>query len=153
MVCVGEIAGQPGEWSLTDCHQQAKQRGILAEVIFPGVKPKPELAELYLGADVCILPTLKDTWGKVLVEGGIAGLPLLTTEACGSAGTLVVDRETGFVTPPAHPKALAEAMEKLMDPALRDRLGSEAKRVCLEFSDAEKETAGYVQALERVLAR
>ncbi len=153
VVCVGDAAGQPGEWSLDEYRQQAAQRGILAEVIFPGPKPMEALAELYTAADVCVLPTRKDTWGKVLVEAGMAGLPLITTDACGAAGTLVVAGESGFVIPPNDPEALAVAMEKLLDPDLRERLGVAAERICRTFSDAEKETRGYLLAIERVLMR
>ena len=150
VVCVGDVAAQPGEWSLSECQQEAARRGVLVEVIFPGPKPKRALAELCLAADVSLLPTWKDTWGKVLVEGGLAGLALLTTSACGAAGSLVVDGETGFVIPPKDPEALVGAMERLMDPATREQMGAAARQVCLAFSDPEQETAGYVEAVERL---
>ncbi|MBF0367844.1 MAG: glycosyltransferase family 4 protein [Magnetococcales bacterium] len=152
IVCIGPEPAQAGEPTLVEYRQQAQEMGVIHRIIFPGPASLESLAEAYLGADVCILPTQKDTWGKVLVEGALAGLPLITTEACGAAGSIVLEGETGYVVPPGEVAPLVAAMEKLMDGDRRLKMGTRARERCLEFSDPHKEALGYVEAVARVVA-
>jgi D-inositol-3-phosphate glycosyltransferase len=116
-------------------------------ISFTGKRSLAELAFAYLAADVLLLPTHKDTWGKVLVEAALAGLPFVTTSACGAAGSLVEDGRTGLVIPPEDPTALAKSMQRLLDPALRRRLGDQARNFVLDFCDPDKEALGYSTAI------
>jgi glycosyltransferase involved in cell wall biosynthesis len=111
-----------------------------------------DLARAYLTADALLLPTQKDTWGKVLVEGALAGIPLVTTTACGAAGALVQDGETGLLIPPNDAKALSQAMEKLLDASLGKRLGAGAREIVLSFCNPLEEASGYVGAVEKALS-
>ncbi|MBF0399298.1 MAG: glycosyltransferase family 4 protein [Magnetococcales bacterium] len=151
LLCIGEKAAQAGEWSLQAYQQRAADQGVGQIISFPGPRPLAELAACYLAADALVLPTQKDCFPKVLVEAAIAGLPLVTTDACGAANALVFDGETGFVIPPDDALALATAMEKLLDPELRQQLGSQARQRCLAFCDPERETDGVLQAIQMAL--
>jgi len=150
VICIGPPPAQKDEPDLVAYRALAALQGVAELVSFPGKSPMDTLVESYVAADACILPTQKDCWPKVLVEAALAGLPLVTTDACGAAGALVVDNETGFVVPPADSDALTDAMRQLFDPNLRLRLGSEAKRRCMDFCDGKEEAAGYVKALQEV---
>lgn len=150
VVCIGPVASQPGELDLEGYQNEAKKWGIEKHIFFPGACSLDDLAGAYLAGDACLLPSRKDTWGKVLAEAALARLPLVTSEACGSAHSLVLDGQTGFVVPTSDAKALAGAMEKLLDEKLRKQLGENARTVCIEWSDPDKEVDGYLQALEQV---
>ncbi|MEO5334079.1 MAG: glycosyltransferase family 4 protein [Magnetococcus sp. YQC-5] len=150
IVCLGPVATQPGEPDLDGWRAEAQTWGVGDHLTFPGPCSLAELATAYLAADVFLLPTRKDPWPKVLAEAALAGLPLVTTEACGAAHSLVINNESGFVIQPGDAKALAEVMKKLLDAPLRKRLGEQARATCLQWSDPELEVAGYLQALERV---
>ena len=151
VIIIGISPKQPTEFSLEEYRHHVAAMGLAKTVIFTGPRTMAELATFYLAADACLLPTEKDTWGKVLVEAALAGLPLVTTEACGSAGELVLENETGFIIPPSDLHALVNAMNKLLDPALRHRLGTQARRHCQIICDPERETAGFIQAIQKVL--
>ncbi|MEI9968727.1 MAG: glycosyltransferase [Terracidiphilus sp.] len=69
----------------------AKSTGVEHRVRFLAPMTPEQLAELYCVADAVLLPSHRETFGKVLVEGGLAGKPLATTSACGSAGLIVQD--------------------------------------------------------------
>lgn len=149
VLLIGSKASQPGEWDLDAYRRQVVTQGLEKWVFFPGPRSREALAETCLAADACLLPTQKDCWPKVLVEAALAGLPLVTTNACGAAGALVQDGKTGFVIPPANPHALAHAMEKLLDPTVRQTLGNQARHQCQTYSDPEQETLGFLQAIHR----
>jgi glycosyltransferase involved in cell wall biosynthesis len=108
-----------------------------------------ELAELYCAADVVLLPTRRDMFPKVLVEAGLAGKPLVTTTACGSAGLIVQEGVNGFVIEPENPLQLAGAMTKLLDQGLRLRMGAESRGIVDQYCNIELEVQGYVAGIKR----
>ena len=101
----------------------ARSNGVEQRVRFLGPVAPEKLAELYRAADAVLLPTHKDCFPKVLVEAGLAGKPLVTTSACGSAGLIVQDGVNGFVIEPGDVSQLAQAMMKLFDPRAPRRNG------------------------------
>ena len=144
---IGPEATQVGEPSIREYEARAVELEVGHRISFTGKRSLAELAFAYLAADVLLLPTHKDTWGKVLVEAALAGLPFVTTSACGAAGSLVEDGRTGLVIPPEDPTALAKSMQRLLDPALRRRLGDQARNFVLDFCDPDKEALGYSTAI------
>jgi glycosyltransferase involved in cell wall biosynthesis len=108
-----------------------------------------ELAELYCAADAVLLPTHRDMFPKVLVEAGLAGKPLVTTSACGSAGLIVQDGVNGFVIEPGDIGQLAQAMTKLFDPELRARMGARSKEIVDRCCRMDLEVQGYLEAIAR----
>ena len=57
-----------------------------------------------------------------------AGLPVLASDVPGTGiGHVVEDGASGLLVPPGDPAALAAAMERLAEPALRTRLGAAAR--------------------------
>lgn len=126
----------------------ARSNGVehLVRFLKPVVPEK--LAELYCAADVVLLPTRKDSFGKVLVEAGLAGKPLVTTNACGSAGLIVQDGVNGFVIEPGDPTELSRAMTKLLDPELRSRMGAKSREIVDHYCRIDLEVQGYMTAIE-----
>jgi glycosyltransferase involved in cell wall biosynthesis len=130
----------------------AKSLGINERVRFLGRLKPDKLARLYRAADVVVLPTHKDCFPKVLVEGALAAKPLITTSACGAAGCLVRDRENGYVVSPGDIVALATAMTNTLNEETRRRMGRRSLGMVREFCDPRVETCGYVQAIRTALA-
>jgi glycosyltransferase involved in cell wall biosynthesis len=95
-------------------------------VTFLGELRGDALARLYASADVFCFPSTTDTFGQVILEAGVSGLP--TVAACaGGATELVRHEETGLLVPPDDPAALAAALRRLVeDPDLRLDLGEGA---------------------------
>jgi len=127
----------------------ARSRGVEHRVRFLAPVTPEKLVDLYRVADAVLLPTLKDCFPKVLVEGGLAGKPLVTTSACGSAGLIVQDGVNGFVIEPGDVSQLAQAMTKLLDPELRARMGALSREIVDRYCNMDLEVQGYIQAIER----
>ncbi|MGA9061368.1 MAG: glycosyltransferase [Terracidiphilus sp.] len=131
----------------------ARSNGVEQRVCFLGPVAPEKLAELYCAADAVLLPTHRDNFPKVLVEAGLAGKPLVTTTACGSAGLIVQDGVNGFVIEPGDISQLAQAMMKLFDPELRARMGSYSREIVNRNCRMDLEVQGYLEAIERGAAR
>ncbi len=129
--------------------QLAHSLGVEHRVRFLGPVAPQQLAAIYLAVDAVLLPTHKDCFPKVLVEAGLAGKPLLTTSACGSAGLIVQDGVNGFVIEPGNIAQLAQAMTKLCDPALRAAFGAHSQRIVEQHCRIDLEVQGYLQAVAR----
>ena len=69
------------------------------EVHFVGVLPRPELAQLYSGADVFVFPSRTDTFGLVLLEALACGTPVAAypvqgpLDVVGGAPVAVLDED------------------------------------------------------------
>jgi glycosyltransferase involved in cell wall biosynthesis len=118
-------------------------------VRFLGPVAPEKLAEIYCAADAALLPTHKDCFPKVLVEAGLAGKPLVTTSACGSAGMIVQDGVNGFVIEPGDIGRLAQVMTKLFDPELRARMGARSIEIVNQYCRMDLEVQGYLEAIAR----
>jgi glycosyltransferase involved in cell wall biosynthesis len=96
----------------------------------------PRLIELFHRADAFALPSRAETFGIAAVEASAAGLPVVASRVGGLAD-IVVDGETGFVTPPGDAAALGSALGRLeRDADLRQRLGDAARQRAIEHYDA-----------------
>lgn len=68
---------------------------------------KEELAKFYKMSDLFVLPTRGDVWGLVVNEAMAYGLPIITTDKCGSGLELIVDWDNGFIVPVDDEEILA----------------------------------------------
>jgi glycosyltransferase involved in cell wall biosynthesis len=80
-------------------------RGRLAgkakeKVYFLGNLNFQETAELYSAGHAFVFPTQHDGWGMAINEAMAAGLPILSTNACGAACDLVQEGKNGYVLSP-----------------------------------------------------
>jgi glycosyltransferase involved in cell wall biosynthesis len=125
----------------------AQSIGVEHRVRFLAPLTPEKLAELYWAADAVLLPSHRETFGKVLVEAGLAGKPLVTTSACGSAGLIVQDGVNGLVIEPGDVSQLARAMMQLFDPELRARMGARSKEIVDRNCRMDLEVQGYLDAI------
>ena len=104
-------------WPITFCG-----RGPLASLIAgaPGAEDRgfiqpPDLPAEMTRAGVFILPSHFETYGLVNVEAAAAGLPVITTEQCGSSIDVVRPYFNGVVCPTGNVRALTDAMRWMHD--------------------------------------
>ncbi len=108
------------------------QLGVTDRVHFLGILPRAELFSLFAEADAFVLPSSYESFGMVAAEAAAAGAPIVVTDRCGVA-ELFADR--GALVVPYEDAAVRSALARLLeDPALRARLGEEAKSVAREWS-------------------
>lgn len=74
-----------------------------------------DLRNEFAMAGCFVLPSLFDPWPLAVVEAGAAGLPIITSAACGSAVENVRSHFNGFVVPTKSVDALCEALIAIHD--------------------------------------
>jgi colanic acid/amylovoran biosynthesis glycosyltransferase len=80
----------------------------------------------------------RESFGVVLVEAGAAGLPIVATSV-GGVPEIVIDKETGLLTPAGDTEAMAGAVLTLAcDPDLRWELGAAARGRVIEAFAMER---------------
>lgn len=82
---------------------------------FVGFKEKTELYKYYAAADVFVLMSRGDVWGMVIGEAMMFGLPVIASDKCLAAKTLVTDGENGFVISLDSVDLLPEKVKLLLD--------------------------------------
>ncbi len=96
-------------------------------VHFTGYLRGEALSAAYASADICAFPSDTETFGNVVTEAMASGLPVVGADRGGVRDT-IRHGETGFLTRPRDPEALAEALLELVEnPALRKEMGAAAR--------------------------
>jgi glycosyltransferase involved in cell wall biosynthesis len=103
----------------------------------------------------CMIGLVPSAWaepfGLVAVEAMQAGRPLIAS-AAGGLADIVVDGETGLLTPPGDPTALAAALRRLLaDEGLRETMGAAGRTRAATFAPSAI-VPRVEQAYARVLA-
>lgn len=97
LVCCGQgdlkplLAGQPG-------------------IIDRGFMQPTDLETVWQAAGAFIMPSLFDPWPLAIVEAAAAGLPIICTDACGSAVEVVRSWYNGLVVPEGNSAMLTQAL-------------------------------------------
>lgn len=74
---------------------------------------------------------------KSLIEASAVGRPIVTTDSVGCRDT-VEDGKNGFIVSPHNPKAIANALKKLIDnPELRIAMGKESRKIAERDYDVD----------------
>lgn len=118
--------------------------------IFVGFKNQTELAKYYCAADALVLCSLRETWGLVVNEAQIFGLPVIISDSVGCREDLVTPGLTGLVFPAGDAKTLAKCMITLSaEKDMARQMGREGQKRVQSYSVNEA-AAGIVRALEYV---
>ena len=74
----------------------------------------PNINNFFRTSHVCVIPSLLDAGPATVAEALYCGLPVITTQGCGSK-TLIEDGKNGFVVPIADSNAIAKKMKWFID--------------------------------------
>jgi glycosyltransferase involved in cell wall biosynthesis len=121
------------------------EAGLGSRVIFTGYEKFP--AACMAAMDVVVhTSTAPEPFGLVVLEGMALGRPVVATRH-GGPMDVIVDGESGFLTPPDDELALAQVLNRLLgDPALRQRVG-EAGRQRLHGKFTARHNIDGIQAV------
>jgi glycosyltransferase involved in cell wall biosynthesis len=119
------LGGYPGEWEGQHPLEAIEEAGA-EDVFLAGWRGHGDLPRGLNAADVVVLPSVREQFGQVLVEGMACGLPVIAKDAYGPA-EIVDHGETGWLVPPDDEAALADALvDAVNDPGKRARKGQAA---------------------------
>jgi len=122
------------------------QLGIADQITFRGHQPDiwRELSEL----DILVhASTVAEPFGRVIIEGMAAGVPVVAANA-GGPREIITDGYDGLLFTPADPHALAACLAKLgSDPRLRAQLSANARSSAQRYS-----VESVVRATDRIYA-
>lgn len=95
----------------------------------------PDAARVTAAADVLALPSLREGLPGVILEAGVAGVPVVAYDV-GGVAEVVEDGVSGIVVPMGDVAGLAAGLTRLLrDDRLREALGAEARtRLTADFS-------------------
>jgi glycosyltransferase involved in cell wall biosynthesis len=129
----------------------AEQAGLSSRVHFHGRLTRDEIAQLLQDADVLAAPSVPTSDGRregipvVLMEAMGSGVPVVASAISGIP-ELVIDQQTGLLTPPRDATSLADALEcYFTDKDLRKRLGKAGREKVVKEFDLNKNAALLIQ--------
>ena len=119
------VGGFPGEWEGEHPLETIRRVGA-QDVFLAGWHGHDELPAFLAASDVVVLPSVREQFGQVLVEGMACGLPAIAVDAWGPAD-IVAHGETGWLVEPDDRVSLANALVHAVNcPRERARRGAQA---------------------------
>ncbi|HMN11231.1 MAG TPA: glycosyltransferase [Bellilinea sp.] len=103
-------------------------------VLFLGKRGQEFLPYYYSAADLLVMPSHYESFGMVALEAMACGTPVIASHV-GGLVHLVKDDETGLIVPNGDPRALGDALAKLLlDDDYRQKLGRSAIKHARKYS-------------------
>ena len=103
-----------------DLVELAARLGLAGPVRFIGWCKADELVDYYVRASALILPSLTETWGLVVNEAMVCGLPVAVSDRCGCVPELVHPGRNGWLLDPTLMKHRA-GTSGVMTAEIQDR--------------------------------
>ena len=130
-------------------HEQAtalaRKLGIADRVHFVG--QRSDVPELLRASDLLAVTSYQEGFGRTITEGMSSELPVVSF-ASGATPEIIVDGETGYLTPEGDVEAFAAACIRLMESS---SLRSEFGRAGLARARSEFDVGVFVDRTERIL--
>lgn len=134
-----------------DLNELVEHFGLSSKVRFHGSLTREQIARLLMDADVLTAPSVPTRDGRregipvVLMEAMGSGVPVIASDLSGIP-ELVNDQLTGLLVPPRDARAIADALERLIqDPGVRRRLGNAGRAKVVGEFDLNKNAAKLAQ--------
>ena len=134
---------------LTGLHELARSLGCEKHVSF--VEDVQDVAPLFGGVDIVVMPSLREPFGRVIVEAMLACRPVIASNV-DALPLIASDGTTGLLVPPADPNRLADALVHLASqPDLRRRMGIAGRQRALDRYAIAETASGVLEVYRRLL--
>ena len=145
--CVGSLSRSPAV--VERVAERLDRLGLGDRIELIGDLPHEALSELYLAADLFVLPTLRETYCLAVAEALAHGLPVVSSRT--GAIPELVGTEAGLLIEPGDGDGLRAALERaLSDGALRDSMRAAALGVRARLTPWPSACERLARVLERV---
>ncbi len=145
------VGGHPGEWEGEHPARTIERLGV-GGVFLAGWHPQDSLPELLGGADAIVLPSAREQFGQVLVEGMACARAPIAANALGPA-EIIEDGETGWLFEPQHLDGLADALvQAVNEPEERLRRAARGREAAIKRLSWPTLAAKLDEALREVIA-
>lgn len=134
-----------------ELRQLAETEGVADRVRFAGFQD--DVANIMAGVDIVVhASTHAEPFGRVVVEGMLAGRPVIATGG-GGVNEIVTDGETGWLIPPNNPRALAAAISGVLsDRQAADRIATAGRASAARRFHIEQTRSDMAAVLDEVRA-
>jgi glycosyltransferase involved in cell wall biosynthesis len=96
-------------------YEDIVRRKSIKKVHFLPFMKTEDILNYYRASDCFVMATREDTWGLVVNEALLCGLPVITTKACVAGNELIEDGKNGFLVDSENVEALANAMKQFIN--------------------------------------
>ena len=114
------------------------------------LEPVNDLEKYYAAADIFVLPSIYEPFGNANLEALASGLPVVTSANSGAAEILEHGKNGRVVENPSDPKEIAENINALFDPAVRESMGQHARSLAQKFTK-ENNLQEMIKVYQKVL--
>jgi len=148
--CVGSLSRHPT--AVRRLSEQLQRFGLTERVTLVGEVPHEALSELYVAADLFVLPTWRESFCMAVAESLAHGLPVIATRT--GAIPELVGAAAGLLIEPGDRDALRAALERaLSDSALRSALRAGALAARARLTPWPQACERMARVLERASYR
>jgi glycosyltransferase involved in cell wall biosynthesis len=116
------------------------------------LQQREDVPDLLTASDILISTSDNEPFGRVLVEAGASGVPVVCTDS-GAKREIVVHNETGLLTPPGDTQALADAcLELLSAPDRRAAMAAAGRDLAAKRFDVRRLALDVAKLYDELLA-
>jgi glycosyltransferase involved in cell wall biosynthesis len=132
--------------------EQVRRLGFARRVQFLRAMPQADLADWMRRASVCVLPSVSEGLGRVVIEAMATGTPVIGSNV-GGIPEMVKDGTTGLLVPPGDETALAEKIGWVLSHSEETQVMGRSAQIFAEgFFSTEVYVAAYRQLFEAAQA-
>ena len=130
--------------------RRSSEEGLKDRVHFHGQRTRNEIAQLLRNADIVVAPSVPTKDGRregipvALMEAMASGVPVVASGISGIP-ELIEEGRSGLLVPPRDAFALAQALEVLASPRLREQISREGRKKVEKEFDLHKNAATLAQ--------
>jgi len=137
------LAVMPGYPTPHEAELRARAAALGVDAIFPAWVSAEDLEGLYALADAFVFPSLYEGFGLPVLEAMVRGVPVATSDR---ASLPEVAGDAALVFDPEDPRAIRDAIERLLSPVEAERLRAAGRAQAARFTwerTAELTVAAY----------